>query len=423
MPETQSLPPADSPFSGGRLAGLDAVRGVAMLSGILLHSAVAYMRTPMPHLLWPVAGEETSTVCDVIFWGLHAIRLPTFFFLSGFLAEYIFQSRGPEKFLKHRILRLVIPYAVGQITILPLTFAVWVLGWLVTGRCSIEQIITPFVPFESEIQANYFNPGHLWFLSDLIVMNFAFWIIRQELPSDRPTSRLILNWLSYPILTPALLAMPVAQLLWGKTAPVIEFNNSFLPDAPRLLYYSIFFSVGVGVFRRREKFCRAARRPVIHLACAMTFVIGMLLFVEAEATGTGGIWSRLCFSWCVALAAWYFIFGVMGLAITRGPGDNPRFRYLADSAYWMYLVHLPIVGLAQIALRQVAMRPEAKMLLTFGVSILVGLGSYQVFVRHTVIGLCLHGHRPRPVELTSSPSLAALNNEVSEPMSRERSAA
>lgn len=411
-------------FSGSRLTGLDVVRSIAMLSGILLHAALAYMRTPLSVFLWPVYEDgATSIICDVIYWGVHAIRLPTFFFLSGFFAEHIFQSRGAADFLRHRIDRLVIPYAVSAVTILPLTLAIWVLGWIVTGRCSIEQAMTPFVPFEPEIQANYFNPGHLWFLIDLTVMNLAYWFIRQELPSGQPAAQPHWNWLRGPVLTPALLAIPVAMLLWGNTSQFTEFHYSFLPDASRLLYFSLFFAIGAVVFRRREEFCRAVRRPALHLVFATVFIMGVLLCIEQEVGSKSGLWGRMCLSWCVALAAWNFIFGVMGFAINRGSSDSPRFRYLADSAYWMYLIHFPIVGLAHIALHGAPLWPEAKMLASFSVAVVVGLLSYSVFVRYTVIGVFLHGRRERPIGRNPSFPSSELDHMEAGSISSSRTAA
>ena len=71
---------------GARFGGLDALRGLAVIGGVLLHACVAYMPSRMPNLLWPVHDVETTPVCHVVFWWLHCFRLPLFFFISGFFA-------------------------------------------------------------------------------------------------------------------------------------------------------------------------------------------------------------------------------------------------------------------------------------------------------------------------------------------------
>src|SRR5262249_17026131 len=69
---------------------------------------------------------------------------------------------------------------------------------------------------------------------------------------------------------------------------------------------------------------------------------------------------------------------------------------LADSSYWIYLCHLPIVGLVQVDLYPVQASALVKFLVALTVTISLGLASYQVFVRYTVLGSWLHGPRTRP---------------------------
>src|SRR3569832_2431323 len=76
---TTTVPSTLTSFLTGRLAGLDALRGGAMLLGVLLHAAMAYMPTRIRHMLWPVMDEPTSVICDVVYWGALTFRLPLFF--------------------------------------------------------------------------------------------------------------------------------------------------------------------------------------------------------------------------------------------------------------------------------------------------------------------------------------------------------
>lgn len=382
-------------FPSGRLAGLDALRGGAMLLGILLHAAMAYMPTRIPHMLWPVLDDQTSWSCDVIYWGAHTFRLPLFFFLSGFLTEQLFQARGARAFLDQRIRRLAIPYAVSLGTVLPLTFAVWTMGWIIAGRCTLEEALNPLIPFEPDLEANYFNPAHLWFLIDLMIFNGIYFLKRQESPEAANTEQNGRVWRMGAWWTPLVLAAPAAMLLWGSTSPVTEFHNSFLPNSERLLYYGLYFSVGTMAYRTRDVFFGAIQSSKRHLLGASLAIAISLVFLEPVVAGTSGLWSRCAFSWSVALAAWFSILGLMGTVLKHVRGDNAQLRYIADSSYWMFLIHFPLVGLTHIALRPIDWVPELKMLTAFGVTVLMGLGSYHVFVRYTVLGWYLHGRRER----------------------------
>lgn len=390
-------------FPSGRLAGLDALRGGAMLLGILLHAAVAYMPTKMPHMLWPVFESQTSWICDVVFWATHTFRLPLFFFLSGFLTEQLYQTRGARAFIDQRIRRLVIPYLIASFTVLPVTLVVWTLGWIISGRCTLDEALNPLTPFGGELGENYFNPGHLWFLLDLTIFNAVYFVFRLEWPGENNSEHTRRLWLSGTWVTPMVLAAPSAMLLWNSTSPLTEFHNSFLPDSARLMYYGLFFTFGAHAFRTREFFGVAIRNSTAHLMAAMVSVTISMLFFQPVVAGSAGLWERGVYSWSVALAAWFSILGFLGIVIHSVRADHPRVRYLADSSYWMFLIHIPIVGLAQIAMRPLAWAPEFKMLAAFGVAVMLSLSSYAVFVRHTVIGFYLHGRRDRAATTDPAP--------------------
>jgi peptidoglycan/LPS O-acetylase OafA/YrhL len=53
-----------------------------------------------------------------------------------------------------------------------------------------------------------------------------------------------------------------------------------------------------------------------------------------------------------ALAIWTTTFAAIGLALRFMSGFSPMRRYLADSSYWLYLIHMPIVMALQLAVSQ-----------------------------------------------------------------------
>src|SRR5262249_25552570 len=78
------------------LGAIDALRGGAMLLGIVLHAAISYMPSRMPGLAWGVYEQETNWVFDVVFWWIHGFRLPLFFLIAGFFTGQAYESRGPR---------------------------------------------------------------------------------------------------------------------------------------------------------------------------------------------------------------------------------------------------------------------------------------------------------------------------------------
>ncbi|MEM6506354.1 MAG: 2,3,4,5-tetrahydropyridine-2,6-carboxylate N-succinyltransferase, partial [Planctomycetota bacterium] len=77
-------------------------------------------------------------------------------------------------------------------------------------------------------------------------------------------------------------------------------------------------------------------------------------------------------------------------------------RWLSDSAYWVYLVHLPIVALMMIVMKDWPVGPWVKFLIIVTAASVLTLVSYQQLVRYTVIGRWLNGPRTRPGTQTDS---------------------
>ena len=153
--------PRASGDGSSRLVALDVVRAAAALLGVVLHAAVAYMPSRIPGLVWPVHDAQPHPAFDIIFWSVHAFRIPLFFVISGFFAEMQYNARGVREFIAQRRRRIALPYYLGAVTILPLTLIIWNWGWYLTGRCTLEQMWTPFVPYEPELQEHYFGSAHL----------------------------------------------------------------------------------------------------------------------------------------------------------------------------------------------------------------------------------------------------------------------
>src|SRR5262249_2593965 len=87
-----------------RLHALDAVRGFALLLGIILHATVSFI--PTPTRAWIIQDTHPSMTLALLFFAIHVFRMTTFFLMAGFFAHMSLHRRGAWGFVKDRMQRI-----------------------------------------------------------------------------------------------------------------------------------------------------------------------------------------------------------------------------------------------------------------------------------------------------------------------------
>ena len=390
--------------SGPRFHGLDAMRGITMMLVVVLHAALAYVVVPIPNLIWVIRDPAAYRALDLLCWWTLGISSP-FYLMSGFFAADLVQSRGLRAFVTSRAKRILGPFVAAGVTILPITFFIWVGGWLISGQCTPREIGR--MKFHAKgFQENLYGPAHLWSLEYLAVMLIAYVLVlvlarRIQWPFRRLDFKT--DWvrdLPASPWRPLFFAVPTALVLWAGHRhlgidAMLDRANSFLPDPFRLLHNSLFFVVGVMLHQLRGGLERLARWGWTYVVLSGPVFACRALLLQQDLVQplTGPAEATLAATG--ALFAWLITFGLLGLSL--GVFHRPRraLSYLADSSYWVYLCHLPLVGLLQVDLLPVRAPAAIKFVVVFTVTMAVCLSSYQVMVRHTFLGLWLHGPRMR----------------------------
>ncbi len=92
--------------------------------------------------------------------------------------------------------------------------------------------------------------------------------------------------------------------------------------------------------------------------------------------------------------------GTIGLFHHYVKTPSKKLRWRADSSYWRYLAHIPIVIMAQLLVTTWNIPSWAKFLFVLGISHLILLVSYQWLIRYSWVGRLLHG--PKQVSTQAS---------------------
>jgi peptidoglycan/LPS O-acetylase OafA/YrhL len=385
-----------------RYHAIDALRGVAMFLVISLHAALAYIERGIPSVLWCVRDAPSLPCFDWFCWWCMSVSNPLYFTIAGFFAVYLYDSRGLRGFAVSRARRVLVPFLVGLVTVGPACMVTWSYGWLVSGRTRKTILRLRFS--DPEIQAELWGPGHLWFLEYLLLMLLAYGLFRWW-SAGRGPSRLPLRKWFHALLEsrwrPLLLAVPTTAVLWisrqrlGIDA-VLDRHNSFIPDPLKFLHHASFFVLGAGLYHLRHSLLpRLARVGPLYLALTIPIFAGRAYLVACDWTTPLVGPPALALAVLGALFGWLIVLGSIGVLLRLFRQAHPAISYLADSSYWIYLVHMPLVGLLQVNLYRIPGHALWKFPIVWAVTLAMGFASYQTLVRYTAIGVWLHGRRER----------------------------
>ena len=102
---------------------LDALRAFAMLLGIVLHAALAFI--PGAWVVSDASVEGDGTPYAILVTAIHGFRMPVFFLMSGFFTAMLWRQRGLQALVTHRARRVLLPLVVAMIVVIPLSWTAW----------------------------------------------------------------------------------------------------------------------------------------------------------------------------------------------------------------------------------------------------------------------------------------------------------
>jgi glucan biosynthesis protein C len=386
-----------------RLHALDAVRGCALLLGIVLHATLSFL--PAPTRFWIIQDTHPSMTLAFLFFAIHVFRMTTFFLIAGFFAHMSFHRRGAWGFVKDRMQRIGLPLVVAWPIVFPtmVMVVIWAAGFPNGGPL-------PGAPNWPVLPR--FPLTHLWFLYVLLEFYAAMLLLRSGLVwLDRSgrfrtcADRLIAQVMRSP-LAPAILAVPIGIAFsldptWVGWYGVRTPDESLLTNLQALIGFGTAFGFGWLLHRQIDLLRILEKRWLIHLA----FAIGLIAmsFLVALSPALSDVPSipisidtmRLAGATFYALAIWTTTFAAIGLALRFMSGFSPTRRYLADASYWLYLIHIPIVMALEVAVSPLDWPWPIKFATILVVALSVMLASYHLLVRYTFIGFVLNGRRLR----------------------------
>lgn len=366
-----------------------------MWLGIILHVAVNHTTGSSSPLPW--RDSQTSPFADLILVFIHAFRMPVFFILAGYFVALMIAQRGYQGMLKHRMRRLALPFAIFW----PLLFVcttVLMLVYLHMMAYDTPGIEPGLLPRASG-NASPFNTMHMWFIYYLIWFSVLTALMAPaiaRLPArlsnavDAIFRALATSWWG-----PLILAIPLAIIGSSYGAGLLTASGSFIPNPNELVHNGLFFVFGLLMYRHRDSLFAlyTTRSWKNALAGLAVFVLALGAYDSFTKNPHGVANIEVWIAFLYNLTSWLWSLALIGLFLRYLPIQNGVLRYLSESSYWVFLVHmLGTIGFGAMVY-SLPLGPLTKMALNILATTAACLLTYQVLVRHTLIGVLLNGRR------------------------------
>ncbi len=390
--------------SQDRVHSLDAVRAFALLLGVAFHATMSFIPGMFPGL-WVAVDPTPSVALGQVFFVSHIFRMALFFVVAGFFARMLYMRSGVRGFWANRLKRIAVPLVVGWCLVFPayLAIQVWGMGNLpdaqLSGAATRPRLPPGFFPFL-----------HFWFLYALLLLyvttlglrRAVLWIDRGgslRVVVDR-ASRFLLATPAALLLSPAVLGAPLALTLflrkeWVYWAGIPAQDITYIPQLTVLVGFGSAMVVGWFLHRQPEILQSFAKRWAGHLAIALAATVYCCAVAGTKFTFVPPPRDaqKALFTASYVIAMWSWIFAIIGASVRYLSGESPVRRYVADSSYWIYIAHLPVVAALAVVVRDWPVHWSIKYGFILAVGFAVLFASYHFLVRPTFIGEWLNGRR------------------------------
>ncbi len=361
-----------------RYHALDSMRATMMLLGIYLHVVVGYSGNGH----WPYIDAHPTAALDWSLGVIHAFRMPAFFAMAGFFGALLWNRRGSSSFFSNRGKRILLPFILFWSLLFPLMAAI--VNALEKARGHAPQVFT------ADEVVKRLHPLHLWFLEYLALLYLigalVAWASRAAPPRWIDAVHEAYRWALRKPYAPAIFALfswlPITAMRGN-----LKDCDGFTPEWLILAAYVAPFGFGWLLYHSRDLLPRFEKHIWIYLLLQF-----FAFLVYGLAPGQAHPFLKAAGN---VLLCWLLIFAILGLFLRYASTPSSRWRYMSDSSYWLYIMHMPVVVLLQVAFQRVPLPALAKIPIVLSIAVAILIVSYDLFVRSTWIGVLLNGRRYR----------------------------
>jgi len=341
-----------------RRYGLDWLRIAVVLLLFPFHTARIFDRWEPNYVKDVENAFSTWFVAGVGFWFMALL-----FVIAGFSTFYALQKRTARAYIKERTLRLLVPFLIGLVLIVPVQGYLASLqheGYAGNYLQFLRGYFTDFGDLSG--YTGSFTPAHLWFILFLYAISVC--LLPILLPLRDPKKGRASAWLLWIAFIP----MSLAEAL-----PDIGGKNPF--------FFGLLFFFGfllarseetMALLRRIRFYTLGAAAILSPLFLALAYRLGWPDDIDLLGAGIA-LFRNLC--------VWLIVLALMGLADAGLNRPSRALSYLNAASYPVYLLHQSVlIAVAYFAV-QTALPPAVKFLTILSGTLLGCAALYEALRR------------------------------------------
>jgi hypothetical protein len=364
-----------APKAKARNLSLDRARTFLTLV-VLLHHAV------IPYTYFGHTDPASWIGFDVVVLATDSFFMAMFFFLSGLFTWPGIARKAPSVFLRDRLLRLGLPFAIAALTVIPLAY------YAIALRHDPDLTFAAF--WWKTVTVGPWPSGPIWFVWVLLAFDLtASLLYRVSAHLVDPGNRVSLRGFEQPAVFWLLLAavsiiVYVPALLYFGGSKWFEFGPFSVQASRILLYFAYFFigvSVGAANFDRgilsADGQLPKSRWTWVIITLIPYCLMWMMIYIKREVLGNPDPqphWYQAIYGTFFVLFSASILLAILAFFLhQKSPGPNLLDRMQAD-AYGMFLVHYPIALWIQYVLFDYSWPAIFKAAIGFVLTVLLSWG-------------------------------------------------
>ena len=383
---------------------LDWLR-VLVFAGVFFYHSARFFNSSD----WHIKNAETSVVIEIILSIFNLWGMQLMFALSGAGILFALQPGSVVRFLRDRVMRLLVPLALGILVLAP-------------PQIYLERLT------HGEFQGNFFQFLPRYFDSDFAWTGVHLWYLEYLFLFTLVLTPLFV-WLKHPASQHAIGVLsrfsvrPGAIFLWvlpfALLLILVDPFGLMRPAPPeailRLLIYPLFVVCGFLIFADDsiQQAIIRQRRAALILALVSSLTMPLIALGIQE---WGWKLDMLTFSLVMiaaSLLSWSYIIAILGYGMRYLNTNRPLLAYANEAVLPFYILHQPMILLIGFFVIPLALPIAVKYLIIAPLAFGIVLGLYEYGVRRWNLVRRVFGLKTRKVERMDesapSPSLPDFN--------------